>query len=128
MIIASLDLPRCLEVADLLSEFLDGELDDAMRHRVALHLAMCEACAELAATVAPSSPPPFTPFTGSVIPSPAEPRGTVDVRPCQTGADGSASADRVVRLPGPANSSRVDSLHRGWGPVRAQWEGRCVPR
>ena len=51
MIIASLDLPRCLEVADLLSEFLDGELDDAMRHRVALHLAMCEACAELAATV-----------------------------------------------------------------------------
>ena len=48
----SLQLPRCRETAERLSEFLDDELDDAARHDLALHLALCEACAQLAADLA----------------------------------------------------------------------------
>jgi anti-sigma factor RsiW len=44
---ASLHLPRCEEVSDHLSEFLDGELEPREAHEVALHLAICEACAQL---------------------------------------------------------------------------------
>jgi anti-sigma factor RsiW len=39
---------RCEEIADRLSEFLDGELDPAASARVALHLATCAGCAHLA--------------------------------------------------------------------------------
>lgn len=49
MPIPSVHLPRCCDTAELLSQFLDDELDDAARHEVALHLAICEACAQLAA-------------------------------------------------------------------------------
>jgi anti-sigma factor RsiW len=45
-------LPRCCETAERLSQFLDDELDPAARHEVALHLAICEACAQLAADLA----------------------------------------------------------------------------
>lgn len=48
----SLHLPRCCETTDRLSQFLDEELDEAARHEVALHLAICEACAQLAADLA----------------------------------------------------------------------------
>jgi anti-sigma factor RsiW len=44
---ASLHLPRCDEVSERLSEFLDGELEPVEAHEVALHLAICEACAQL---------------------------------------------------------------------------------
>jgi anti-sigma factor RsiW len=44
---ASLHLPRCDEVSERLSEFLDGELEPVEVHEVALHLAICEACAQL---------------------------------------------------------------------------------
>lgn len=50
-----LEAPRCEDVADRLSEYLDGELEEMARARVALHLAICRGCArftaELAATV-----------------------------------------------------------------------------
>ncbi len=49
---ASLNLPRCPESAARLSEFLDGELDEAERHEVSLHLALCPSCAQLAADLA----------------------------------------------------------------------------
>ncbi len=52
MLLASLDLPRCCEITEQLSAFLDDELDDATKKRVALHLAMCEACAQLEAELA----------------------------------------------------------------------------
>ena len=45
-------LPRCAAIADRLSEFLDDELDDEARHEVALHLALCGACAQLALELA----------------------------------------------------------------------------
>jgi anti-sigma factor RsiW len=45
-------LASCLEISARLSEFLDQELDEAARHEVALHLALCEACAQLAADLA----------------------------------------------------------------------------
>jgi anti-sigma factor RsiW len=46
---AYLDLARCDEISGRLSEFLDGELDDAARHRVEVHLATCTSCAQLTA-------------------------------------------------------------------------------
>jgi anti-sigma factor RsiW len=49
---ASLHLPRCCETSERLSEFLDDELDENARHEVALHLAACEACAQLAVELA----------------------------------------------------------------------------
>jgi len=52
MIPAYLDLPRCDETSERLSEFLDEELDDRSRKRVALHLAICEGCAQFAAELA----------------------------------------------------------------------------
>jgi anti-sigma factor RsiW len=52
MLSASLHLPRCGETAARLSEFLDGDLDEAARHEVSLHLALCSACAQLAADLA----------------------------------------------------------------------------
>lgn len=48
----STELPLCREMSRRLSEFLDGELDDAARHEVAVHLALCPECAELAADLA----------------------------------------------------------------------------
>ena len=47
-----LRLPRCSEISERLSEFLDDELDDETRHEIALHLAMCEGCAQLATELA----------------------------------------------------------------------------
>ena len=52
MLSASLHLPRCCETSERLSEFLDDELDSNARHEVALHLAICGACAQLAAELA----------------------------------------------------------------------------
>ena len=52
MLSASLHLPRCRDTSDRLSEFLDGDLDEVARHEVALHLAICGACAELAVELA----------------------------------------------------------------------------
>jgi anti-sigma factor RsiW len=49
---AYLDLPRCEEISDRLSEFLDDELDEATRHRVTVHLAGCPKCARLATDLA----------------------------------------------------------------------------
>ena len=49
---SSLHLPGCPEVSERLSEFLDDELDPAARQEVALHLALCAACARLAAELA----------------------------------------------------------------------------
>jgi anti-sigma factor (TIGR02949 family) len=40
--------PGCEETAEKLSEFLDGELDAAAADRVALHLAACPGCVQLA--------------------------------------------------------------------------------
>jgi anti-sigma factor RsiW len=55
MVPAPVLLPRCEEVAERLSEFLDEELGPIATARVTLHLALCTACArfayELAATV-----------------------------------------------------------------------------
>ncbi|RLB54541.1 MAG: hypothetical protein DRJ42_08900 [Deltaproteobacteria bacterium] len=36
---------RCSEVLDVLSDFVDGDIDDAMRTRVEAHLQGCENCA-----------------------------------------------------------------------------------
>ncbi|HUL57696.1 MAG TPA: zf-HC2 domain-containing protein [Anaeromyxobacteraceae bacterium] len=51
-----IELPRCDQVADALSELLDGDLDGPVAMRVEIHLATCPPCArlarELAATVA----------------------------------------------------------------------------
>jgi anti-sigma factor (TIGR02949 family) len=44
----ALDVPRCEEIADRLSEFLDGELDEGAAARIAFHLATCAGCARLA--------------------------------------------------------------------------------
>jgi anti-sigma factor RsiW len=56
MIPIPLPLPPCEEVDDLLSEYLDGELDGRASARVEVHLATCPGCArlaeELAATIA----------------------------------------------------------------------------
>ncbi len=52
MLPAYLDLPRCDEVSERLSEFLDGELDESWRSRVVLHLAICGACARFASELA----------------------------------------------------------------------------
>jgi anti-sigma factor RsiW len=48
----SLHLPRCDVISDRLSEFLDGELEPVEAHEVAVHLAICEACAQLFAELA----------------------------------------------------------------------------
>ncbi len=49
------ELDRCPEVADLASEFLEGDLDDASARAVATHLNRCSGClrlyAELALTI-----------------------------------------------------------------------------
>lgn len=56
MIPIPLPLSPCQEVDDLLSEYLDGELEARGVARVEVHLATCPGCArfaeELAATVA----------------------------------------------------------------------------
>jgi anti-sigma factor RsiW len=52
MLSGSLHLPGCLEASERLSEFLDGELDEATRREVVIHLAICSACAQLAAELA----------------------------------------------------------------------------
>jgi anti-sigma factor RsiW len=56
MIPIPLRLSPCQEVDDLLSEYLDGELDGRTIARVEIHLVTCPGCArfagELAATVA----------------------------------------------------------------------------
>jgi anti-sigma factor RsiW len=55
VIVGRMDEPRCREVVDRLSEFLDGELDRSAAESVALHLEACASCAqfarELAATI-----------------------------------------------------------------------------
>jgi anti-sigma factor RsiW len=48
----ALDVPRCEDVADRLSELLDGELDGPTAAAVVLHLARCAGCARLAADLA----------------------------------------------------------------------------
>jgi hypothetical protein len=44
--------PRCREVIDRLSEFLDGELDQSAAELVALHLEGCASCAQFARELA----------------------------------------------------------------------------
>lgn len=41
--------PPCDEIFGQLSEFVDDELDRDARHRIAVHLASCGGCAQLAA-------------------------------------------------------------------------------
>jgi anti-sigma factor RsiW len=48
MIPVALDVPGCEEIAEKLSELLDGELEPAAAARFALHLAVCPGCARLA--------------------------------------------------------------------------------
>lgn len=48
MIPVPVDVPSCEEIADRLSELLDGELDGKAAARVALHLAVCPRCAQFA--------------------------------------------------------------------------------
>lgn len=48
MIPAGLDVPGCEEIAEKLSDFLDGELEPAAAARFAVHLAGCPRCARLA--------------------------------------------------------------------------------
>ena len=43
-----LRIPGCEEIADRLSELLDGELEGKAAARVALHLAVCPPCARVA--------------------------------------------------------------------------------
>ena len=38
------DWPTCQEVVDLVTEYLEGALDDERRARLEDHLASCEAC------------------------------------------------------------------------------------
>jgi hypothetical protein len=45
VIVGRMDEPRCREVVDRLSEFLDGELDRSAAESVALHLEACASCA-----------------------------------------------------------------------------------
>ena len=52
MIPVPLALSRCEEVADHLSEYLDGELGPVAAQRVEVHLATCAGCARLAADLA----------------------------------------------------------------------------
>ncbi len=47
-----LELPRCEDVATRLSEYLDGDVDATSARRIALHLAICPACATLASELA----------------------------------------------------------------------------
>jgi anti-sigma factor RsiW len=35
---------RCIEVVELVSDYLDGQLDDETRRRVQEHLVLCPAC------------------------------------------------------------------------------------
>ncbi len=46
------DSTACDQVADCMSEFLDGELAPALARTVAVHLSRCPACAALAAELA----------------------------------------------------------------------------
>jgi len=52
MVPMPLDAPRCEDIIDRLSEFLDGELDAVTAGRVALHLGLCTSCARFAAELA----------------------------------------------------------------------------
>jgi anti-sigma factor RsiW len=36
--------PACQDVVEVLSDYLDGQLDDDLRHAVQTHLAACEGC------------------------------------------------------------------------------------
>ena len=45
-------LPTCEQVADRLSEWLDGELERDVARRVELHLATCTRCSRLASQLA----------------------------------------------------------------------------
>lgn len=46
------DRIECMRVGSLLQSFLDGELDDAQRQRVAAHLEACRRCGLAASTYA----------------------------------------------------------------------------
>ena len=50
--VAALQVPWCEQVADLLSEYIDGELDASSAARVTIHLVTCIACARFAAELA----------------------------------------------------------------------------
>jgi anti-sigma factor RsiW len=52
MLPVPLEVPRCEQVADHLSEFLDGELASQPAACVRLHLATCCGCARFAAELA----------------------------------------------------------------------------
>ena len=43
---------RCFEVLERLSDYIDGELDEATRGRVEAHLAQCDWCARFGGDVA----------------------------------------------------------------------------
>ncbi len=46
------DSSACDEVADRLSDYVDGELDASVARTIAVHLSRCPACARLAAELA----------------------------------------------------------------------------
>ncbi len=52
MLPADFDLVGCDEVSARLSEFLDDELEEPSRGRIALHIAMCAGCARFAVELA----------------------------------------------------------------------------
>jgi predicted anti-sigma-YlaC factor YlaD len=52
MLPVPLVVPRCEQVADHLSEFLDGELASRPEACVRIHLAVCAGCARFAAELA----------------------------------------------------------------------------
>lgn len=52
MIPVPMPLSPCQEIDDLLSEYLDGELDARGAARVEVHLATCPPCARFAAELA----------------------------------------------------------------------------
>ncbi len=52
MVPLPLVLPRCEQIADRISEYLDGELAEPAAERVAIHLALCAGCARSAAQLA----------------------------------------------------------------------------
>ena len=52
MLPVPLEVPRCEQVADRLSEFLDGELGARPAACIRIHLAVCAGCARFAAELA----------------------------------------------------------------------------
>ncbi len=46
------DSTPCDRVADLMSDYLDGELETGAAHDMALHLSRCPGCARMAAELA----------------------------------------------------------------------------